>query len=206
MLRRSAMTKKPGKCPHCRERLPKLGDKIHPDCAGAWYEANREKLRAKADQRVKRMAQEARKQERAQDRAKLEAMKSIPKLIAEAQFHFNEYTRLRDFDKGCYVCLRPFDQSIKGRAIHAGHVRSRGAAGHLRFTEDNCMGECEGCNAPHGAKPHQKEAGAIARIGQERFDALKHNNTPHKWTHDELRAIRDEYRAKVKAMKREVAP
>ena len=184
------MTKKPGKCPHCRERLPKLGDKIHPDCVGPWYEANRDKLRAKAVRAEKR-----------QDREKLEAMKSIPKLIAEAQFHFNEYTRLRDFDKGCYVCLRPFDQSIKGRAIHAGHVRSRGAAGHLRFTEDNCMGECEGCNAPHGAKPHQKEAGAIARIGQERFDALKQNNTPHKWTHDELRAIRDQYKAKAKELK-----
>ena len=190
MLRRTAMTKKPGKCPHCRERLPKLGDKIHPDCVGPWYEANRDKLRAKAVRAEKR-----------QDREKLEAMKSIPKLIAEAQFHFNEYTRLRDFDKGCYVCLRPFDQSIKGRAIHAGHVRSRGAAGHLRFTEDNCMGECEGCNAPHGAKPHQKEAGAIARIGQERFDALKQNNTPHKWTHDELRAIRDQYKAKAKELK-----
>ena len=190
MLRRSAMTKKPGKCPHCRERLPKLGDKIHPDCVGPWYEANRDKLRAKAVRAEKR-----------QDREKREAAKSIRKLIAEAQFHFNEYTRLRDFDKGCYVCLRPFDQSIKGRAIHAGHVRSRGAAGHLRFTEDNCMGECEGCNAPHGAKPHQKEAGAIARIGQERFDALKHNNTPHKWTHDELRAIRDQYKAKAKELK-----
>ena len=150
---------------------------------------------------ARRKVEAAKKQERAQDREKLEAMKSIPKLIAEAQFHFNEYTRLRDFDKGCYVCLRPFDQSIKGRAIHAGHVRSRGAAGHLRFTEDNCMGECEGCNAPHGAKPHQKEAGAIARIGQERFDALKQNNTPHKWTHDELRAIRDQYKAKAKELK-----
>ena len=63
----------------------------------------------------------------------------------------------------------------------------------------------QACNSSTGAKPHQIEAGAILRIGQARYDALKNDNTPHKWTHDELRAIRDEYRAKVKAMKREVA-
>ena len=204
MLRRS-MTPRPAKCAHCKTRLERVGQRIHEACVDPWLLANHDANKAKAERKKKRAAALAKKQERAQDRAKLEAMKSIPKLIAEAQFHFNEYTRLRDFDKGCYVCLRPFDQSIKGRAIHAGHVRSRGAAGHLRFTEDNCMGECEGCNAPHGAKPHNKEAGAIARIGQERFDALKHNNTPHKWTHDELRAIRDQYKAKAKAIKREAA-
>lgn len=137
---------------------------------------------------------------RAEHRQRREAIKTIPKLIAEAQIAFNAYIRERDREKGCFVCDRPFDQAIPGRALHAGHVRSRGAAGHLRFHEDNCLGECEGCNGPHGAKPHEIKAGAIRRIGQERFDALEADNAPHKWTHAELRGIRDTYRAKLKEL------
>jgi hypothetical protein len=41
----------------------------------------------------------------------------------------------------------------------------------------------------------------VARIGEERVEALESDNTPHKWTHDELRAIRDTYRAKLKEVK-----
>lgn len=139
-------------------------------------------------------------EERAKIRTRKEAIKTIVKLIAEAQASFNAYIRARDKDKGCFVCLRPFDQNIPGRVLHAGHVRSRGAAGHLRFTEDNCMGECEGCNGPRGAKPHQIKAGAIARIGQARFEELENDNTPRKWTREELIALRAEYKAKRKAL------
>uniref|UniRef100_A0A6M3MAJ3 Putative lambda recombination protein n=1 Tax=viral metagenome TaxID=1070528 RepID=A0A6M3MAJ3_9ZZZZ len=129
-----------------------------------------------------------------------EAFKTIAQLIADAQVAFNAFIRQRDKDKGCFVCGRPFTDK-PGQVQHAGHVRSRGAAGHLRFNEDNCMGECEGCNGPHGAKPHQIKAGAIARIGQERFDALENDNTPHKWQRDELIAIKATYKHKLKEMK-----
>lgn len=190
MLRRTAMTPKPAKCKHCRKRLANLGEKIHPDCVGPWYEANRAKLRIKAVKAEKR-----------QDRAKAEAMKTVPQLIAEVQEVFNHFIRLRDREKGCFVCHRPFPVGKLGGDFDAGHVRSRGAAGHLRFNEDNCHGECKPCNRSHGAKPHQIEAGAIARIGQERYDALKNNNTVHKWQKDELRSLRAYYREKVKDMK-----
>lgn len=126
-----------------------------------------------------------------------EALKTIAELIADAQVPFNAFIRERDKDKGCFVCGRPFADK-PGQVQHAGHVRSRGAAGHLRFNEDNCMGECEGCNGPHGAKPHQIKAGAIARIGVERYEALENDNTPHKWTREELISIRNHYRAKLK--------
>jgi hypothetical protein len=138
--------------------------------------------------------------ERRETKEKLAKFKTIAKLIAEAQFHFNAFIRLRDKDKGCFVCLRPFTSEL-GRVQHAGHVRSRGAAGHLRFNEDNCHGECEGCNGPHGAKPHQIRAGAIARIGQERFDVLEADNEPHKWTREELIAIKTHYSALVRELK-----
>lgn len=140
------------------------------------------------------------KAERADFKRRKEAIKRIPDLIAEAQTAFNAYIRERDKAKGCFVCGRPFED-VQGRRLHAGHVRSRGAAGHLRFTEDNCMGECEGCNGPRGAKPHQIKAGAIARIGAERFAELENDNEPHKWTREELIAIRTEFRERLKQLK-----
>lgn len=148
------------------------------------------------------------KQDKAEERAKVktrrEALETIPQLIAKAQKDFNAFIRERDQDKGCFVCGRPF-RDVPGQVQHAGHVRSRGAAGHLRFHEDNCHGECEGCNGPHGAKPHEIKAGAIARIGLERYDALEADNTPRKWTHDELRAIAATYRAKARELRKERA-
>jgi 5-methylcytosine-specific restriction endonuclease McrA len=179
--------KKPGRCRHCRKALSKVGEKLHDACVAPWWEANQAKVRDKAA-----------KADRVRDRAKRQALKPLAKLIAEAQIEFNAYIRARDKDKGCFVCLRPFEPAIPGRALHAGHVRSRGAAGHLRFTEDNCMGECEGCNGPRGAKPHQIKAGAIARIGAARFEELESDNAPHKWTREELIGIKATYRAKRK--------
>lgn len=190
------MTFRRTRCPHCKGKMEQ-GVRIHPECIDAYAEAEE----AKAKRKAEKQARAAARVERAEDRRRKEALKTIAELIADAQVAFNAFIRERDKDKGCFVCGRPFTDK-PGQVQHAGHVRSRGAAGHLRFNEDNCMGECEGCNGPHGAKPHQIKAGAIARIGQERFDALENDNTPHKWTREELTAIRDTYRAKLKEMKK----
>jgi hypothetical protein len=189
------------RCKHCKTALGERERGIHPACVDGWYAANKDKIARKI---AAKKAKEA-KAERAADRAKRQALKKIPELIAEAQEAFNAYIRARDRDLPCFVCERPFDAAIPGRVMHAGHVRSRGAAGHLRFHEDNCHGECEGCNGPHGAKPHEIKAGAIRRIGPERFEALEADNTPHKWTRDELIAIKNEYRAKRKALENKKA-
>ena len=147
-----------------------------------------------------RLVKEQKKAEIATTRARKQALKTIPQLIKEAQHAFNAFIRERDKDKGCFVCGQPF-APVPGQVQHAGHVRSRGAAGHLRFNEDNCMGECEGCNGPYGAKPHEIKAGAIARIGRDRFEALENDNTTKKWTRDELMEIKSLYREKLKALR-----
>jgi 5-methylcytosine-specific restriction endonuclease McrA len=144
-------------------------------------------------------------EERAQVRTRKEQIKTIPVLIREAQDAFNAYIRARDREKGCFVCHKPFPVGRYGGDFDAGHVRSRGAAGHLRFNEDNCHGECKECNSSFGAKPHEIEAGAIGRIGQERFDVLRADNTPRKWTRAELRDIRDTYRRRLREMPKEEA-
>lgn len=152
--------------------------------------------KAKADRLEKAKA------ERVETKRRKEALKTIADLIRDAQMPFNAFIRERDKDKGCFVCRRPF-RDVPGQVQHAGHVRSRGAAGHLRFNEDNCMGECEGCNGPHGAKPHEIKAGAIARIGLDRWEALENDNTPHKWTRDELIGIKELYKKKLKELQKD---
>ncbi len=189
------MTFRRTRCPQCKGKL-EPGQRIHPECISDFAEAQE----AKAKRAAQKQARAAAKVERAEIRRRKEAIKTIAQRIAAAQVAFNAYIRERDKDKGCFVCGRPFEDK-PGRVQHAGHVRSRGAAGHLRFNEDNCLGECEGCNGPHGAKPHQIRAGAIARIGKERYDALEADNGPHKWRHEELIQIRDTYRAKWKELK-----
>jgi hypothetical protein len=190
---------RPRKCKWCKESFTpeRNGQKTHKHCEEPFALKVAEKLGAKR-------TAEARRKDRAETRAKKEEMKSQRRLMAEAQDAFNEYIRYRDKDKGCFVCDATFEHTAGslGGVMDAGHVRSRGAASHLRFHEDNCHAECKNCNASFGAKPHEIEEGAIRRIGQERYDALKANNHVHKWTRDELRAIRDTYRAKARELKK----
>lgn len=184
------------RCPHCRGKLEGR-ERIHDACIAPWADAQAQK----AERRAAKASKAAQVEEKRQDKVKKESFKTIAQLIADAQKPFNEFIRLRDMDKGCFVCGCAFDKEVPGRVQHAGHARSRGAAGHLRFNETNVMGECEGCNGPHGAKPHEIKAGAIARIGLEAWEALENDNKPRKWSRDELIAIKTEYLAKARNLR-----
>lgn len=191
MLRRTPMTLKPAKCKHCRQRLDRLGEKLHQACVDPWLSANRDKLRAKAVRAEKR-----------QDRATREAMKRLPDLKREAQTAFNAWIRLRDAGQPCISCgAPPPDLSGLHAGRDAGHYRSVGSAPQLRYHSDNVHGQCVACNQWGAGKAVEYRTGLIARIGLARVEALECTNEPRKWTHDELRGIRDDYRAKTKALK-----
>lgn len=144
-----------------------------------------------------------RRQERAQDREKREAMKTYPQLVAEAQREFNAFIRLRDAAQPCICCGRRFeDKSLTAGNVHAGHYRSTGSAPHLRFNEDNVHLQNAQCNLYGAGRAVDYRIGLIARIGLARVEALEADNTPRKWTHDELREIRDTYRRRVREMKK----
>lgn len=190
MLRRTAMTPKPAKCKHCRLRLERVGEKLHPDCIDPWLSANREKLRAKAVRAEKR-----------QDREKREAGKSIRTLIAEAQTAFNAFIRARDAQQNCICCGKPFEPQRPGGSMDAGHYMSRGSSCQLRFDEANVHGQRKNCNRPGGTTRASFRAGMIARVGLAEVERLERDDGVRKWTHDELRAIRDQYKAKAKELK-----
>ena len=140
--------------------------------------------------------------ERSSIRARKEAIKTIPVLIKEAQREFNAYIRARDRDQPCISCgAPPPDLSGLHAGRDAGHYRSVGSASHLRFHEDNVHAQCVHCNQWGAGRAVDYRIGLVARLDLARVEALEHNNTPNKWTHEELRGIRDTYRAKLKELK-----
>lgn len=144
------------------------------------------------------------RQERAQDKVKREGMKTYPQLIRDAQKAFNQAVRLRDQIAGwpCISSGRPLDWS--GNAVDAGHYRSRGSAPHLRFNFDNCHAQSKQDNRYGSGEAVAYRIGLIARIGLERVEALEANNTPRKWTHDELRAMKEDFQRLVRDLKKEL--
>jgi len=158
-----------------------------------------------ARERIAKAKAKQQRQERARDRNKVESMKTLPQLLKEAQSAFNAVVRLRDMLAGhpCISSGRPLDWS--GNAVDAGHYRSVGSAPHLRFNEDNVHAQSKHDNQWKSGNAVDYRIGLIARIGLARVEALESNNEIHKWTHDEVRSIRDQYRAKLREMKKENA-
>ena len=155
--------------------------------------------------REKTEKQAATKQRKA-DRERKEKIKTLPKLLKEAQAAVNSYVRARDADLPCISCGKPPpDLSGLHAGRDAGHYRSVGAASHLRFNLDNINAQCVSCNQFKAGNAVDYRLGLIERIGLPRVEALEADYSVKKWDKDEVRAIRDEYRAKALELKRETA-
>jgi len=140
--------------------------------------------------------------ERAKVRNRKEAIKTIPDLIKEAQREFNAYIRARDRDQPCICCGKPLGDGDVGGAYDCGHYRSTGSASHLRFHENNAHAQRKQCNRWGAGRAVDYRIGLVARIGLSAVSALEADNTPHKWTREELIAIRDTYKKKLKEMQK----
>ena len=185
------------RCPHCRGKL-EPGYRIHPDCIDGYAEAQAAKAKRVADKKARAEA----KVQRAETRKRKEAIKTIPQLIKEAQVEFNAYIRARDYLQPCICCGMPLGTGEVGGAFDAGHYRSTGSASHLRFHEDNVHGQRKHCNRYGAGRAVDYRIGLIQRIGLDRVEALESDNTPRKWTREELIQIRDTYRQKRKELER----
>lgn len=111
----------------------------------------------------------------------------------------NDYIRERDRELPCISC-GTWDTA----QWEAGHYRSRGAASHLRYVEDNIHKQCHRCNAELSSNAVPYRAALVIKIGLERVLALENNNTPHRYTREELDALRASYRAKTRALKKQL--
>jgi hypothetical protein len=203
---------KPPRCKWCKERTERIGKPLHDACVDPWYEANKEKLAKKVLQVRASEQRERAKVERDETKRRTEKLKSIKEFKADAQEFFNKYIRLRDANLSCVSCGETNPPMKPGGQWDAGHFLTRGAHPELAFDEDNCHKQCKSCNAGGGRFAHKaKTVNAsyqeelLQRIGPERLARLKGPHEPKKWTREELIAIRDTYRNRVKELRKETA-
>jgi hypothetical protein len=147
-------------------------------------QANRLKAREKAEKKADKAHSEAKR-----------GLKPISHWLKLTQIDFNKFICLRDSKLPCVSC-----GEWDVEEFHCGHYRSRGAASHLRFTEDNCSKQCSKCNVHLSGNVMEFRLGLFRRIGEERIKALENDNSLKSWTREELDELRKVYRAKIKAL------
>lgn len=110
----------------------------------------------------------------------------------------NDYiTKGRDADEPCISC-----GTWDTVQWEAGHYRSRGAASHLRYDEDNIHKQCHRCNCELSSNAVPYRSALVRKIGIERVLAIENDNNPHRYTREELDGIRATYRSKLREMKK----
>ena len=143
--------------------------------------------------------------ERKEIKVRKEKLKSRGDHMREAQQAFNEFIRTRDQAAG-HLCIssgKPLSWS--GNAVDAGHYRSVGSAPHLRFDERNCHAQSKQDNRFLSGNAVDYRIGLIARIGQDAVDSLESDQSVRKYTIEDIKAIKAEYRAKTRELKRAAA-
>lgn len=138
--------------------------------------------------------------ERREIKVRKERLKSRGEHMKEAQAAFNAWIRERDAGLPCVSCGRHHNGQW-----HAGHFRSAGGHPELRFEPLNAARQCAPCNTHKSGDLLNYRVELINRIGLELVEWLEGPHEPRKYTIDDLKAIKAEYRAKVRELKRNAA-
>lgn len=158
-------------CRHCKK--PADGRVLHDLCVAPWYEANAEKLRAKA----KKVDRAAAKAEKAQDKEKRESFKKRSKWEDECRKIVQKIARIRDRNDGCISCHLP---ATWDGQWHGSHFRSVGAASAVQFHLWNIHKACKPCNKDKSGNIIAYRPRLIEKIGQEKLDWLMAQNQTFK--------------------------
>ena len=166
------------RCKVCREKfeakyfLQKAC--FNPACLAEW---------AKQDRQVK---------QKKSDKSRKEALKAVGDYIKEAQVSVNKYIRIRDKYKPCISCGNDREDKIglSGHRYDAGHYRSRGSAGHLKFNLLNIHKQCVKCNRENSGNIVEYRLELIKRIGIDAVNKIEANNETRKFTIEYLKRIK----------------
>lgn len=187
-------------CKICKARFK-------PATLHGWWctEEHREQLikklaseaRQKRIQQQERRRKETTQQERRNLKIRKLAVKPLSYFAKQAQTEFNAFIRERDAGLPCISCGRFHDGQY-----HAGHYRTVGANPALRFSEENCHQQCAPCNNHLSGNIESYTPAIIQKIGEKAYQLLmKHHDLP-RWKREDYERIRDEYKAKRKALKK----
>ncbi len=191
---------KPKTCKQC-------GDKFIPQrplqmvCGAPCAIAYGNKLKA-------RKAADTAKQERQALRERKEKLKGRKEWEKDAARWFNKWVRLRDAHLPCISCGRTELTYLE--AWDCGHFRTVGSAKHMQFIEDNAHKQCSTDN--RGSEKYIQKRERIAkayeenlrlRIGDERVDAVKNDNTTRHYTIEDFKAIKSKYKTLCQLLEKE---
>ena len=167
-----------------------------PACAALDAPRHREKAHKAINQRKRR-----------EIKVRKEKLKTRSDYMREAQAEFNTYIRLRDQHLPCISCdSLPSDHDlITGSRWDAGHYRSVGACPELRFEQLNVHRQCVKCNRNLSGNAVEYRIRLVQRIGADRVAWLEGPHQASKYTIEDLKAIKAEYRAKIKQLKEAAA-
>ena len=145
--------------------------------------------------------------ERREIKVRKEKLKSRADHLREAQAAVNEFIRLRDAHLPCISCdSLPSDHDLMtGSRWDAGHYRSVGVCPELRFEPLNIHRQCVRCNRNLSGNAVEYRIRLVLRIGTEKVDWLEGPHPARKYTVDEIKAIKADYRTKTRELKRAAA-
>lgn len=128
---------------------------------------------------------------------------TLGKLKDKVQKVFNKYIRLRDSGGGFFTCIS-CGVTKSTDVCDAGHFYAKQGYDGLRFDEDNCHAECQGCNRFDQSHLIGYCKGLALKLELSQVIDL-HNkaaaykvNTNFKWDRSELEAMIKHYTEKIK--------
>lgn len=126
-----------------------------------------------------------------------EKIKTRSEHLRKAQTVFNAFIRERDKNEPCISCGR-----YHTGQYHAGHYRSVGACPELRFCELNVHKQCSACNNHKSGNIIEYRINLVKKIGVEKVEWLEGYHDPKKYTIEQIKQIKAEYKQKLKELKK----
>lgn len=179
-----ALSGKPKKCKQCGESFipARTMQKVCGiPCSLAYAKTASEASRKRAENKAHREAKER--------------VKTKGEHAKEAQAAFNAFIRKRDELLPCVSCGRHHQGQY-----HAGHFRSVGSCPELRFEPLNVHKQCAPCNNHKSGNVIDYRIELMRRIGLEAVEWLEGPHEPKRYTIDDLKAIKAEYRQKLREL------
>ena len=183
------------KCKACKEWFnPFQPNQIvcSPECAREYGSAINAKKRVKAQAKIQSEQKRHERDLKRRHKARKERLKTKGDWAREAQREFNRFIRERDWYQPCISCGRHHQGQY-----HAGHYRTVGANPELRFEESNCHRQCSACNNHLSGNITNYRINLIKKIGLDRVEWLEGPHEPKKYTIEDLKAIKEEYKQRA---------
>ena len=183
------------RCPSCRVMFvpARSGQAVCGEIECAIAHSKSEKGQATARKALSELG-------RKELRASKDRMKTNGQYMREAQAAFHAWVRARDASQPCISCGRHHEGKYD-----AGHYRTVGSNPALRFEPLNCHKQCVPCNQHKSGDIVNYRISLVLRIGQDKVDWLEGPHEPRRYTIDDLKAIRADYKARLKQLKGDAA-